>query len=106
MHRQSLGSPNSKLHTHNGSENSSKKQEELTIQDKNRKEQASPPVAVADDERKSQKAQKSPEKLIHFIPMLIVLCFLILYLSSHDPSKTGTHTNTHSTGNLAFQIEF
>ncbi|KAK6146461.1 hypothetical protein DH2020_020330 [Rehmannia glutinosa] len=28
-----------------------------------------------------------PETYIHLIPMLTLLCFLILYLSSHDPSQ-------------------
>ncbi|XP_074270275.1 uncharacterized protein LOC141593779 [Silene latifolia] len=48
-------------------------------------------IAVTDDgEFKTEKPHRShsppPENFIHFIPILIVFCFLVLYLSSHDPS--------------------
>lgn len=29
------------------------------------------------------------EKLVHFIPILTLICFIILYLSSHAPSQSG-----------------
>lgn len=95
MHRQSLGSPNSKLHNHGGVV-VPVKEDDLTVEEQKRKDQASTLAAGADDDevRKSQKPQKSPEKFIHLIPMLIIFCFLILYLSSHDPSqKDLTHFN-------------
>lgn len=96
MHRQSLGSPNSKLHSHGGVVVPAK-EDDLTVEEQKRKDQASTLAAGADDDevRKSQKPQKSPEKFIHLIPMLIIFCFLILYLSSHDPSQKGTEINGH-----------
>ncbi|XP_063944439.1 uncharacterized protein LOC108206770 isoform X2 [Daucus carota subsp. sativus] len=89
MHRQSLGSPNSKLHT-NGVLIAPNDIIELTADDLKTKHQLSSQLVAGDDDeelRKSQKPQKSPEKLIHIIPMLIIFCFLILYLTSHDPSQ-------------------
>ncbi|KAH9606103.1 hypothetical protein KSS87_017743 [Heliosperma pusillum] len=35
---------------------------------------------------RSQSQSPSPENFIHLIPILIVFCFVVLYLSSHDPS--------------------
>ncbi|KAL1829927.1 hypothetical protein ACET3Z_008339 [Daucus carota] len=89
MHRQSLGSPNSKLHT-NGVLIAPNDIIELATDDLKTKHQLSSQLVAGDDDeelRKSQKPQKSPEKLIHIIPMLIIFCFLILYLTSHDPSQ-------------------
>ena len=90
MQRQSLGSPGSKLDIH-GVLGAS--EENLTGEAQKWKDQAS---SLADDDAedndKSQKPHKSPpksEKLIHLIPILTVLCLLVLYLSSHDPSQTG-----------------
>ncbi|WOG85414.1 hypothetical protein DCAR_0104602 [Daucus carota subsp. sativus] len=84
MHRQSLSSPNSKLHTPHGGllSHPSTNNIDLTANDSHLAA-----AADVDDLRKSQKPQKSAEKLIHIIPMLIVFCFLVLYLSSHDPSQ-------------------
>ncbi|GMJ06029.1 hypothetical protein like AT2G35470 [Hibiscus trionum] len=31
-----------------------------------------------------------PEKLIHFIPALIILCFIVLYPTSYIPSQSGS----------------
>ncbi|CAK9138266.1 unnamed protein product [Ilex paraguariensis] len=83
MHRQSLGSPASKLHINGVKEDS------LSTDEQKRKDQASSSLIDDDEEElKSQKKpHKSPERYIHFIPILTVLCFLILYLSSHDPSQ-------------------
>ncbi|PSS11791.1 Cysteine-rich venom protein like [Actinidia chinensis var. chinensis] len=90
MQRQSLGSPGSKLHIHG---ELGANEENLTGKDQKRKDQASSLAADADEDNdKSQKPHKSspkPEKFIHLIPILTVLCFLVLYLSSHDPSQTG-----------------
>ncbi|XP_057483960.1 uncharacterized protein LOC130770486 [Actinidia eriantha] len=87
MQWQSLGSPGSKLHIHGvlGA-----KEEKLTGEDQKRKDQASSLAAAADND-KSQNPHKSPpkpKKLIHLIPILTVLCFLVFYLSSHDPFQT------------------
>ncbi|GFZ19334.1 hypothetical protein Acr_28g0000390 [Actinidia rufa] len=90
MQRQSLGSPGSKLHIHGvlGA-----KEENLTEEDQKRKDQASSLPAADEDNEKSQKPHKSPpkpEKFIHLISILTILCFLVLYLSSDDPSQTGS----------------
>lgn len=68
MHRQSLGSP-------------------------------APVVAAGNDPRfcddgdgKSEKPPRpspAPEKTIHLIPCVVLLCFLVLFLASHDPSRAG-----------------
>ncbi|KAM7493908.1 hypothetical protein LguiB_028517 [Lonicera macranthoides] len=95
MQRQSLGSPTSKLHINGVGVAGAKKEENnlRVAEDQKRKESPSSHAAgeISDEERKSQKPQKSPSKpetvLIHLIPILTVLCFLILYLSSHDPSQ-------------------
>ncbi|KAM7531016.1 hypothetical protein LguiB_034426 [Lonicera macranthoides] len=87
MHRQSLGSPASKLHSHGAKEDSL-----LNLQDLKRKVQVSSLLINAEDEEesKSEKLHNSPwrpERFIHFIPILTLLCFLILYISSHNPSQ-------------------
>ncbi|KAJ0239997.1 hypothetical protein HA466_0226990 [Hirschfeldia incana] len=33
-------------------------------------------------------AHQNGEKLVHFIPILTLICFIILYLSSHAPSQS------------------
>ncbi|KAK9985174.1 hypothetical protein SO802_034699 [Lithocarpus litseifolius] len=91
MQRQSLGSPVSKLHSHGGG--SSK--------------DADTPIAAIDskrieDDEEEHKATKlhrqslsftfspppKPEKFVHVIPILTLLCFLVLYLCSHSPSQS------------------
>ncbi|XAR70658.1 hypothetical protein NMG60_11027579 [Bertholletia excelsa] len=82
MHRQSIGSPGSKFQSHGA------KEENLIAEDQKRKDQAC--TANDEDKDKLQKPQKSPprtERFVHIIPLLTVLCFLILYLFSHDPSQ-------------------
>ncbi|XP_059655103.1 uncharacterized protein LOC132302271 isoform X2 [Cornus florida] len=83
MHRQSLGSPASKLHSHGGIE---------AVEEKDEADQVCRLTNNEEDNNKSQKAHKSPSrsesyKFIHLIPILTVICFLILYLSSHNPSQ-------------------
>ncbi|KAL9230681.1 hypothetical protein vseg_006000 [Gypsophila vaccaria] len=46
-------------------------------------------ASAAADELKPEKPRRCsslPEKFIHFIPILLVFSFFVLYLSSHDPS--------------------
>ncbi|GFS29953.1 hypothetical protein Acr_00g0009300 [Actinidia rufa] len=85
MQRQSLGSPGSKLHIHG---ELGANEEKLTGKDQKRKDQASSLAADTDKSQKPHKSPPKPEKFIHLIPILTVLCFLVLYLSSHDPSQT------------------
>ncbi|XP_057510436.1 uncharacterized protein LOC130792865 [Actinidia eriantha] len=87
MQRQSLGSPGSKLHIRG---ELGTNEENLTGKDQKRKDQASSLDADADNDKlqKPHISPPKPEKCIHLIPILTVLCFLVLYLSSHDPSQT------------------
>ncbi|RLM74781.1 hypothetical protein C2845_PM15G20400 [Panicum miliaceum] len=48
-----------------------------------------------DDDDVEAKPEKAPaprssgkERSVHFIPLVIVLCFLLLFLCSHDPSPS------------------
>ncbi|GJW61015.1 hypothetical protein Tco_0110350 [Tanacetum coccineum] len=86
MHRQSLGSPASKntiLFTG-------------AITDTINSEKLASCSTTDEEQHKLQKPYQqhkltisfSSTSLIHLIPILTFLCFLILYLSSHDPSKT------------------
>nr|XP_043612941.1 uncharacterized protein LOC122584923 [Erigeron canadensis] len=89
MHRQSLGSPASKLHIHNAIFTGT-----VAISDDISPSSSSSSSASVTEERKSlhkplsYSSSSSTNKLIHLIPLLTFLCFLILYLSSHDPSRT------------------
>ncbi|CAN8316422.1 unnamed protein product [Cochlearia groenlandica] len=105
MQRLSLDSSASKLHSYG---------ESYDLNDLNRKESShSPPSsssssAAADYDDHDLKDSKKPrrlsllqspfatttttrqkqEKLVHFIPVLTLVCFIILYLSSHSPSQS------------------
>ncbi|KAL2518326.1 hypothetical protein Adt_14573 [Abeliophyllum distichum] len=81
MHRQSLGSPASKLHLKDeslGSETHKLNANDICGQEEEKEENKTLKL--------KPKISKSPEKYIHFIPILTLFCFLILYLSSHNPS--------------------
>ncbi|XWS62196.1 hypothetical protein CRYUN_Cryun07bG0190000 [Craigia yunnanensis] len=114
MQRQSLGSPSSKLHIHGGEESS-------VAEDQKRR------VIIDDDDLKDTKPRRlsfspsssptssltsppKPEKLIHLIPVLTLLCFLALYLTSHSPSQSDlVHFNgfKHSSKHLGImQLQF
>ena len=93
MQRQSLGSPVSKLHSHGGG-SSKDADTPITDIDSNR-------IEDDDEEHKTTKLHRqslsftlspppNPEKFVHVIPILTLLCFLILYLCSHSPSQSGT----------------
>ncbi|XP_065877001.1 uncharacterized protein [Euphorbia lathyris] len=109
MQRQSLGSPVSKLHSHGcGGAND----DNLISDDPKRKDLPSPSLSHFDDvdaDDEYCKAMKpphrrfssspsssfsitssppKPEKLVHFIPLLTLLCFLVLYFVSHAPSPS------------------
>lgn len=103
MQRLSLDSSASKLHSYGG-----RKDETYDIDDLKRKESVSVSPSSSssaadydDHELKDFKPRRlslqSPfptthqkqEKLVHFIPVLTLICFIILYLSSHAPSQSG-----------------
>ncbi|GAB2273209.1 hypothetical protein Dimus_008011 [Dionaea muscipula] len=93
MQRQSLGSPGSKLHIHGGSTDKASISKVTDDHSRRDSSSSSPPIIVtaADaDEIKIDKplrgSHSRPEKFIHLIPILTLLCFLILYLCSHEPS--------------------
>ncbi|KAF7829197.1 Cysteine-rich venom protein like [Senna tora] len=88
MHRQSLGSPSPKLDCHGGA-----KEEAVTGEEPKRRDPVSSSFYDEDDDnaRKSRRASSPPprtEKLIHLLPILILFCFLVLYLCSHTPSAS------------------
>ncbi|MFS8004066.1 hypothetical protein Hanom_Chr13g01221301 [Helianthus anomalus] len=100
MHRQSLGShsPAAKLHLFaaDGVIISTDNDTNFISDDHRKNKLASCSTVGADDEQhKSQKPHQqrqllisSSTRLVHLIPVLTFICFLILYLSSHDPSRT------------------
>ncbi|GMJ12518.1 hypothetical protein like AT2G35470 [Hibiscus trionum] len=79
MHRQSLGSPASKLRIHGGEESSVS--DDQIIDDDHGKD-------IKPRRLSSLTSPPKPEKLIHLIPVLTLLCILILYLNSHNPSQS------------------
>ncbi|CAL1376200.1 unnamed protein product [Linum trigynum] len=104
MQRQSLGSPASKLHFHGGS---------LPKHDDDAEGSALSPhssLLLDCDDRRLKTAKGSrrlsssassssssplqptptPEKLVHLIPVILLFCFLVLYLVSHNPSQSNS----------------
>ncbi|XP_044465666.1 uncharacterized protein LOC123195867 [Mangifera indica] len=94
MHRQSLGSPVSKPHIHDGvvpkedsrvselvSASSSLTDDDQSKSAKPRRFSLSPPPSSLSSHSKS-------ENLVHLIPLITLVCFLVLYLSSHSPSQS------------------
>ncbi|KAF8651784.1 hypothetical protein HU200_063303 [Digitaria exilis] len=52
-------------------------------------------AGAGDDDDVEAKPEKAPvprslgkERSVHFIPLIIVLCFVLLFLCSHDPSPS------------------
>lgn len=50
-----------------------------------------------DDDDVEAKPEKAPaprpsgkERSVHLVPLIVVLCFLLLFLCSHAPSPSGT----------------
>ncbi|KAA0038558.1 hypothetical protein IC582_006953 [Cucumis melo] len=97
MQRQSLGSPVSKLHGHGAGA----KSDEDPADDQKRKKHSPSSSSILNyggqDDDKSSKSFRfsfpspSPprqEKLVHAIPILTIICFLILYIFSHSPSQS------------------
>ncbi|GMN30486.1 hypothetical protein TIFTF001_002813 [Ficus carica] len=105
MQRQSLGSPVSKLHGHGGP-----KEESLIVEDDPKRKDilfassssaaaaASSSSASYEEDRATKPRRLSssslsppprrPDRFIHLIPFLTLLCFLILFLFSHTPSQS------------------
>ncbi|XVF13666.1 hypothetical protein REPUB_Repub08aG0227600 [Reevesia pubescens] len=95
MQRQSLGSPSSKLHIHGGEESSvteDQKRRVIIDDDDDRKETKPRRLSFSPSSLSSTSSltisHPKPEKLIHLIPVLTLLCFLVLYLASHSPSQS------------------
>ncbi|KAG6571646.1 hypothetical protein SDJN03_28374, partial [Cucurbita argyrosperma subsp. sororia] len=97
MQRQSLGSPVSKLHGHGAGA----KSDQLPTGDQKRKKHSPSSSSIViydgqDDEKVSKSFRFSfpspspprQENLVHAIPILTVICFLILYICSHTPSQS------------------
>ncbi|XP_054790476.1 uncharacterized protein LOC129295904 isoform X1 [Prosopis cineraria] len=89
MHRQSLSSPSSKLHSHGGAKEDTDTVEEPKLRDS--VSSASSYDEDDDNAGKSRRASLPPsrtDKFIHLLPILIFCCFLVLYLFSHTPSAS------------------
>ncbi|TYI34370.1 hypothetical protein ES332_A03G004200v1 [Gossypium tomentosum] len=90
MQRQSLGSPTSKLHIHGGEEITGA----IVDEDDRRKDSKSRRLTFSASSSSSSPlllpSSPKSEKLIHLIPILTLLCFLILYLNSHSPSQSDS----------------
>ncbi|XP_052169286.1 uncharacterized protein LOC127786005 [Oryza glaberrima] len=56
--------------------------------------------AAAGEEEEEEKAGKAgraaPDRSIHIIPVLTLLCFLVLFLLSHDPASSSLAIATDS----------
>ncbi|XP_010518906.1 PREDICTED: uncharacterized protein LOC104798487 [Tarenaya hassleriana] len=101
MQRLSLDSSASKLHGYGG-----RKDEVYNVDDLKRKESSPSPSSSSssagydDHEFKDSRPRRlslqsslsashhKQEKLVHFIPVLTLICFIILYLTSHTPSQS------------------
>ncbi|XP_038888243.1 uncharacterized protein LOC120078100 [Benincasa hispida] len=97
MQRQSLGSPVSKLHGHGAGA----KSDEVPADDQKRKKHSPSSSSIfnydgQDDDQASKSFRFSfpspypprQEKFVHAIPILTIICFLILYFCSHNPSQS------------------
>ncbi|XP_020703166.1 uncharacterized protein LOC110114581 [Dendrobium catenatum] len=95
MQRQSLGSPSSKLEIHGGSR--------VVNKEEKRKSGFSPAAdSTASTSAEDIKTEKpirpnmKSERSIHLVPILILLCFTILYLFSHEPSTEDSNAGVWS----------
>ncbi|WCJ29076.1 hypothetical protein M5689_010735 [Euphorbia peplus] len=109
MQRQSLGSPLSKLHSHGSaaldvdsiiSDDHSKRKDAPSLSlphfsddvvlnsDEYRKATKPPRRFSSSSSSSSSLPSSSPEKLVHVIPLLTLVCFLVLYFVSHAPSPS------------------
>ncbi|KAM7253755.1 hypothetical protein ACFE04_031437 [Oxalis oulophora] len=103
MQRQSLGSPNLKLissHAGGGAGAGGILSTPNMITVEHRRDSLSSSSSLDDGDDKSLKPRRfslfqpsttaatKPENLIHLIPILTLVCFLVLYLSSHNPSQS------------------
>ena len=109
MQRLSIDSSASKLHSYGGRKDDIHDHDDL----KHKESLSSPPLSSSsstanydDDEPKDFKPRRlslqssthqNGEKLVHFIPVLTLICFIILYLSSHAPSQSGSFSNRNQT---------
>lgn len=108
MQRQSLGSPSSKLHPHGGEESpvAEDPKRRVMIDDDDNSKDTKPrrsSFSPLSSPKSSLTSHPKPEKLIHLIPVLTLLCFLVLYLTSHSPSQSDLahfHEFKHSSKHL------
>ena len=99
MQRQSLGSPSSKLHIHGGGGGGGGgggAKEEILKAEKDLNQSQNDDEADHKSLKPLRSSSSPPDKLIHLIPLLMLFCFLLLYLFSHDPSHSGALLILHS----------
>ncbi|KAL0721037.1 hypothetical protein Bca4012_035636 [Brassica carinata] len=124
MQRLSIDSSVSKLHSYGG-----RKDDTYDLDELKRKESLSSPPSSSsssaadydDHELKDLKPRRlslqssthqNGEKLVHFIPVLTLICFIILYLSSHVPSQSdlaqfnGFMRHSKHLGTLQIRFKF
>lgn len=120
MHRQSLGSPGSKLHLAHGVIIVGDRDESAVVtaaethQKIMMKDQASSSSLSNNYDEEDEQVRKSikalnkslsrAEKYIHLIPVLTFLCFFVLYLFSHSPSDKDL-AQFHGSEGFAKRIE-
>ncbi|KAL8150527.1 hypothetical protein V2J09_020335 [Rumex salicifolius] len=99
MQRQSLGSPSPRIHSHGRGGASIEISSASPLPSSPSVSPVIVPCAVDDDDLKLEKLRRrrsssppllraGPEKYIHVIPIFTLLCFLVLFLCSHEPSPT------------------
>ncbi|XP_076915425.1 uncharacterized protein LOC143574771 [Bidens hawaiensis] len=88
MHRQSLSSPASKHGVIFSGDGVIATDIDNNFTSDDLRKDKLPSCSAVDEHRKRHVLVSSPTRLVHLIPVLTFVCFLILYLSSHDPSRT------------------
>lgn len=116
MQRLSLDSSASKLHSYGGRKDDTYDLDDLKPASSSPSSSSS--VADYDDhELKDFKPRRlsslqfatthqKREKLVHFIPILTLICFIILYLTSHAPSQSGSFLTSIVSVVLIFLVCF
>ncbi|KAF7809473.1 Cysteine-rich venom protein like [Senna tora] len=86
MHRQSLGSPASKLHIHGGANDDDTHEPKRHINFEDDDDNNN--IKALKTHRLSLSPSPTTQKFIHLIPIFTLLCFLVLYVFSHNPSQS------------------
>ncbi|RWV97615.1 hypothetical protein BHE74_00046290 [Ensete ventricosum] len=91
MHRQSFGTPGAK-HLISGATGGARKEEKrksIASAAGSAVAQATAAEDMAIEADKLLRASSRADRSIHLIPVFAILCLLVLYFFSHEPSPTG-----------------